>query len=432
MAQEGQAGARTSNGQRGVPTVSRVEGDTIIELVFDGEKRETALAVSRFGGLWNIEREVVISGETLVPYSPNNNLIRTGCVLLPSKPVHHGDKQELIADIEAYLAKYLRVSALFRRIAAHYVLLSWVYDAFNELSYLRLQGDFGTGKTRGLLTIGSILYKPFFASGASTVSPIFHILETFGGSLILDESDFRFTDHTSELVKILNNGTTRGLPVLRTIQNQTKELNPRAFRVFGPKIVAMRGSYDDPGLESRFISEQMVSRDLPPEIPIHLPTALREDALILRNRLLHFRFCALFSTKIDAGLPRGELSPRVGQIALPLLSIIDDSRLRGEVVAMLAKERTQFMENSRDRLNATVATVLQKLLRRDGAVAVSIGEVTKAVNAESGTMQYTTKHIGNVIRTHLRLSTRKTDGVFVVERDALPEIDARLLGRVDR
>lgn len=54
-------------------------------------------------------------------------------------------------------------------IAAHYVLLTWVYDAFSDLAYLRFRGDFGTGKTRALLTIGSLCYKPFFASGASTV-----------------------------------------------------------------------------------------------------------------------------------------------------------------------------------------------------------------------------------------------------------------------
>jgi hypothetical protein len=30
--------------------------------------------------------------------------------------------------------------------------------------------------------------------------------------------------------------------------NQQREFNPQAFHVFGPKIVAMRGSYDDKGL----------------------------------------------------------------------------------------------------------------------------------------------------------------------------------------
>ena len=164
-----------------IPTVSRVCADgTLIELVYDRATRKTALAVSRFGGLWNIEQEVRIeTGETLVPYSARNNLIANDCVLLPSHPVEYGLREELLADIRAFLHRYVDLSPLFEQIAAHYVLLTWVHDAFNELPYLRLRGEYGTGKTRGLMAIGSLCYRPFFASGASTVSPIFHTLNSF-------------------------------------------------------------------------------------------------------------------------------------------------------------------------------------------------------------------------------------------------------------
>ncbi len=318
----------------GTPAVARVAQDTIIELVYDADQRKTGLAVSRHGGLWNIEQEVRIHiGETLIPYSPRNNLIAHDCVLLPSKPEHHGDKVELLADIRAFLHRYVDLSPLYEQIAAHYILLTWVHDVFNELPYLRLRGEYGTGKTRGLLAIGSLCYRPFFASGASTVSPIFHTLDRFGGTLILDEADFRFSDATSEIVKILNNGNVKGMPVLRTIQNRDKEFNPRAFRVFGPKIIAMRGSYDDPALESRFLTEDMGLRPLRQDIPISLPHALKEEALALRNRLLHFRFCHLFDTKPDTSALLAGVEPRVNQIALPLLSLVDDCVLRAEIGA---------------------------------------------------------------------------------------------------
>ena len=150
----------------------------------------------------------------------------------------------------------------FENVGTHYVLLTWLYDAFNELPYLRLRGDYGSGKTRALLTIGSLCYKGFFASGASTVSPIFHTLDAFRGTLIFDEADFRFSDERAEIVKILNNGNVSGLPVLRTMMNRQREFNPQAFQVFGPKIVATRGRYDDKGLESRFLTEEMGSRRL--------------------------------------------------------------------------------------------------------------------------------------------------------------------------
>lgn len=404
------------------PTVSRVLGDTIVELVYDPKKRKTALAISRFGGLWNIEGELRVSVETYVPYSAHNNLIRTECVLLPSEPVHHGDKTALISAIEAYLCRYVALSPLFLQIAAHYVLLSWVYDAFNELPYLRLQGNFGTGKTRALVTIGSIMYKPFFASGASTVSPIFHILETFAGSLVLDEADFRFTDATNELVKILNNGTTRGLPILRTMQNQHKELNPQAFRVFGPKIVAMRTAYQDRGLESRFVSEDMNAIQLRTGIPLHLPNELRDEALALRNQLLHYRFTNLFSTRLDPTLAAAGLPPRVNQLALPLLSIVDEPRLRRDIQRMIGD---QALARPRERDEIALSAVVIALVEEfdvKTAAFITVGDLAKRVNAMRGDAPYATKYIGHLLRDRLGIPAHKSRGVFVVSRDALPEI----------
>ena len=168
------------------PAVSRVLADgTLIELLYIASKAKTAFAVWRDGG-WTIENEVVIGGERLVPFSPRNNIIRNEVVLLPSQPKEYGSKAELLAQIRTYLHRYLDVTAAFEQIAAHYVLFTWVYDAFNEVPYIRFQGDFGTGKTRALLVLGSICCRAFFASGASTVSPVFHILDAFRGTLILD------------------------------------------------------------------------------------------------------------------------------------------------------------------------------------------------------------------------------------------------------
>jgi hypothetical protein len=252
------------------PTISRTLPDgTLIELLYTSTKSTTSLAICRPDGEISITETFELpTGEHLVPYSPRNNLIASGCVLLPSEVVDFGDLVDLVEEIRSYLHRYVDLSPEFEEIAAYYVLLTWVYDAFNELGYLRLRGTWGSGKTRGLITIGSLCYKPFFASGASTVSPIFHILDAFQGTLVLDEADFRFSDQTAELTKVLNNG----LPVLRTMTNRHRELNPQAFRVFGPKIIAMRESFSDEALESRFITEETGSRPLRSEIPIHLPS----------------------------------------------------------------------------------------------------------------------------------------------------------------
>src|SRR6185369_5606819 len=167
-------------------------------------------------------------------------------------------------------------------------LFSWIYDGFNELPYLRLRGDPGSGKTRFLLTVGSLCYKPMFASGASSVSPLFRIIDAFRGTLIIDEGDFRMSDEKAEIVKILNNGNARGFPVLRTEVTRQREFNPTAYHVFGPKIVATRGYFEDKALESRCLTEEMGLGGLRGDVPISLPEAYKQEALQLRNKLLLF------------------------------------------------------------------------------------------------------------------------------------------------
>ena len=245
--------------QKPVPTVSAVFDDGgILEMVYRPEEKRTVFVVWK-DGEWKFEPSLSVDlFRRLVPYSPNNNLIKNEVVLLPSEPEEYGSEESLLREIQSFIHRYVDVSPLFEKIASYYVLFSWVYDGFNELPYLRVRGDPGSGKTRFLLTIGSLCYKPIFASGASTVSPIFRMLDSFHGTLIVDEGDFRFSDEKAEVVKILNNGNVKGFPVLRSeVSGKGREFNPRAYHVFGPKLVATRGFFDDKALESRFLTEEM-------------------------------------------------------------------------------------------------------------------------------------------------------------------------------
>jgi hypothetical protein len=403
--------------KRTVPTISRVSGDTIIELVYDRDAHTTGLVVSQ-GGKWTTEQKASLDeGEQLVPYAATNNLIQHDCVMLPSEPVEYGGKEALLQDIVAYVHRYVDFSPLFERIAAHYVLLTWVYDAFNELPYLRFQGDYGSGKTRALIALGSIAYKGFFASGASTVSPIFHTLDTFSGTLILDEADLRFSDKTADLVKILNNGTVKGLPVLRTLQNRQKEFNPAAFNVFGPKIIAMRGTFRDQALESRFLTEDMGTRPLRPDIPIQLPDSLKAEALSLRNRLLHFRLTNLFAIRSDPARLVAGVDPRLNQTALSLLSLVDDPDLRDAISNMLrAKQGQLAAERARIAESRTMAVVAQAFASSERET-VPLREITELVNANGDELcePLSPRQVGQILRSR-QVPLRKSHGMIVVAR----------------
>jgi len=273
-----------------IPAVSTVLPDgSLAEMVYRSEENRTLFCVSKAGEL-RYESNLLVSGQRLVPFSPRNNLLTNEVVLFPSEAAEYESEQALVEEIRAFIHRYVDVSPLFQQIASYYVLFTWVYDAFNELPYLRLRGDTGSGKTRFLLTAGSLCYKPIFASGASTVSPLFRILDEFRGTLIIDEGDFRFSDEKAEIVKILNNGNGRGFPVLRSESVRGREFSPRAYSVFGPKLVATRGYFQDRALESRCLTEETGARKLREDIPINLTAEYKREALELRTSCLCFVF----------------------------------------------------------------------------------------------------------------------------------------------
>lgn len=411
------------------PTVSRVLPDgRLIELLYDPDRRATALAMADKDGAIAVHDAIALAdGERLVPYAADNNLIVTGCVLLPSAVGAVTSQSALVAEVQAFLHRYVDLSPVFEAIAAHYVLLTWVYDAFSELPYLRLRGDYGTGKTRALTAIGALCYKPFFASGASTVSPIFHVLDAFGGTLVLDEADFRFSDATAPLSKILNNGNTAGLPVLRTMTNRHKELNPRAFRVYGPKLVAMRHSFADRALESRFLTEETGQRPLRADIPIQTPPELHREALELRNRLLAWRLTQRAAVRPDPERKAAGVDPRLNQTALSLLSLMEDPALRTQVHQEMAREQHRIAAERAASPEGLLVQALVELFAAPAGGRVAVSAVTQAFNRLGGdhrTPPASPRQVGWRLRDQLNLATAKSNGVFVIPASERGKVEA--------
>ncbi len=347
-----------------------------------------------------------------VPIRAQNNLIKHGALLLPSGVGEYGGTGELLADIETYIRRYVFLSDDAIRLSAAYVLLSWVYDAFNEVPYLRFRGDYGTGKTRALMVVGSLTYKAFFASGASSISAIFRTLDAFKGTLIFDEADFRFSDEKAELVKILNNGNVKGFPVLRTHVSHKKEFDPRAFAIFGPKIVGMRRSYEDRALESRFLTIEMEPGHAH-GVPINLPDAQKEEALTLRNKLLAYRLGNRLSIRIDPSLIDPQLEPRMNQILLPLLSVAPDGEVRNSIRDMALALHAGILS---ERGASTEGQIVSVLARQAEGSAPSVSEITR-VFIETYGAEYerpiTNRWIGGVLR-RLGITLYKSNGVVVL------------------
>lgn len=412
--------------QRALPTVShRFPDGTLIELVYDPEMKKTQLAVGGPREPDLHDTYALPDGTRLKPFSASNNLIKHQVLLLASRPEPYGTLADLVQRIDAYLHRYVDVGDAFRTLASYYILLTWVYDAFNELPYLRLRGDYGSGKTRALFVIGSLCHKAFFASGASTISPIFHMLDTFRGTLIFDEADFRFSDEKAELVKIFNNGNVRGFPVLRTAVTPKKEFEPRAFNVFGPKIVAMRRSYEDEALESRFFTEEMGRKALRTDIPISLPDSQRQEALALRNALLWYRFAMLPLLFAHEALVDPTVSPRLNQILVPLLSIIEDEQDREVIRHLVEGQDVVRQAPRRESLEGVLLQVLSECFESKEVLSVSVGALTARLIDRVGETEnrpLTTRYVGYLLRARLGMETVRRQGKYLVFRSALDRL----------
>lgn len=405
--------------QRSVPLVSSVFGDgTILETVYDAAAQRTAFVVSKDGEWHEEESYNPNERQRFVPYSSQNNLIKNEVVLLPSAVEEYGTEEQLLADIQAFIHRYLDVSPLFEKIASYYVLFSWVYDSFNELPYLRMRGTFGSGKTRGLLIIGSLSYKPIFASGASTVSPLFRIIDAFRGTLIIDEGDFRFSDERAEIIKILNNGNAKGFPVLRSEPSIRKgEFDPRAYQVYGPKLVATRGFFEDRALESRCITEEMGQSRLRDDVPINLPSIYKEEALHIRNKLLLFRFRNLHKRTAHESLVDRTIEPRLNQIFVPLLSIIEDQEARKDLQDLARHYNRELILDLGMDVEAQLLDIIRDLLRSPYSQRLAVKDITSLFVDRHGAdyeRKITTKWIGTIIRKKLHLRTAKSNGVYII------------------
>lgn len=403
---------------------ARLDDGQIVEAIRDPQTGKTAFCVGNETEQ-RTEEIVVVKGRRVLPYSRDNNLLRNGVVLLPSGPSEYDSEASLVADIRSYLRRYVEVSPRFETIASYYVLFSWVYDAFNELPYLRLRGEPGTGKTRFLLTVGALCYKPIFASGASTVSPIFRMLDAFGGTLVVDEGDFRMSDEKAEIVKILNNGNGRGFPVLRSDVSKRGEVNPAAFSVYGPKLVATRGYFEDRALESRCVTEEMGQRPLSRHLPVSLVPKYQDEALAIRNKLLMFRFRTLHRAVPDEAHVDLGIEPRLNQIFVPLLSVVEDPRVREEMHALAREFQRDLIADRSFDTEALVAEVIRDL-RKSGVDPLTIGEVTRTFSdrhQEDFERKITPKWVGSIVRRKLRLRTYKAHGTFVIAEEELSRLD---------
>ena len=393
-----------------------------VEMVYDSASHQTGFYIQDETGL-RFEPQLIVKSKVFLPYGPDHPFVKDRVILFAQQPESYGEVAGLIKLVKQYIHRYVDLSEEFELIATHYVLLTWLFDCHTVLGYLRIKGDFGTGKTRFLTVIGSVCYKPIFASGAATVAPLFHLLNDIGGTLVMDESDFHHSNEKSLIAKILNNGNAKGFPVLRCEKTKQHNFTAKAFNVFGPKILACRGAFDDLALESRFLTENAGVRPLRATVPLRLDHKQDEQAQSLRNRLLQFRFDYFKKKQSENNLGAIDaISPRMQQIIRPLLQFMSTDE-QDKVIAWCQQQEGQQLRDRGMELAAQIITVLLTLLKIQSKV--QIGEIRRQVIKEYGDhfdFPPTAKAIGIVVRNTLHLNTSRVNGRYVVDAKEIEKI----------
>lgn len=285
-----------------------------------------------------------------VPY--NSEMVTKKVVLFPNGIMEYQNNRKLLGEIQQFIHKYVDVSEFYEKLSAYYVMFTWVYDNFNTLPYLRVLGDYGSGKTRFLQTAGSICYKPMFAGGATTPSPVFRIIEMFKGTLVLDEADFKASEDWSDIIKILNCGYQAGFPVLRTEETNGKR-EPKAYDCFCPKILATRREFKDKALESRCLTEKVMETSRI-DIPLILDQEFFKEAQQLRNKLLLFRFRHYGKHKVDLTQQDRTIEKRLNQVIIPLYSIIEEEKAKEEIGRFLQEYNKKLIADRGEQWEALV------------------------------------------------------------------------------
>jgi hypothetical protein len=117
-----------------------------------------------------------------VPVGSKFDLPGRGAILLPREAASYGSQADLVASIKRFIHRYADLPEFWEDLSAHYVLMTWMYDRFSAVPYLRFLGEPGTGKTRALQVVGALasFHQSFtkklancaisYSNGGSTIS----------------------------------------------------------------------------------------------------------------------------------------------------------------------------------------------------------------------------------------------------------------------
>lgn len=384
----------------------------LAEMIFDEESGARFVKYDRITGEIEIVDHVIHRNKKIYPFDDE---VAGKVVFLPSSVTEYGTNRQLLEDLRKHIHKYLELDPILETLCAYYIMFSYIVDCFDICAYLRFHGDYGTGKSRALLAIGSVCYKPVMCSGATTASPIFRLMNKYHGTLIMDEADFQHSDATDEIIKIFNQGFMKNNYVLRC---KDKGYETEAFDAYGTKILANRGAWNDKSLESRCITIEMRGRTRQ-DIPINIDLdAFYKESLEIRNKLTLWRFRNFGKKRINEAFRLPNVEDRINQIMLPLASIIEDEMIMAEYAGLIMGMQKRIVSDRTLSFEYNIALAIVSLFKNR---PLSIKEITAQANLELDSQdKIRNSLVGKIMKNKFGFEaqhTNKGNAINITEED---------------
>ncbi|KKM08419.1 hypothetical protein SY88_23815 [Clostridiales bacterium PH28_bin88] len=427
----------------------------LLEYLYDRENGRALLAWRDPDGKVDSGFGVAINGRFYEPYPPND-LMKMGSIHFPSAL---GDKKS-IAELVTYLRMYLKSvyimpSDKLTKLVAYWILETWLYDCFSSTIYLRAMGSAGAGKSEFVLRVGLACYRMMQASGTDTTASLFRAVHRYRGTVLIDEADISYSDTDNEMVKFYNQGAFKGRPIMRTrevtLEDGSKDWETVAYNIYSPKLIGMRKDFKDDAVGTRSLTLKLVTREMPElvaaGIPLNVDEAILAKAQAIRNLLLRFRLEHWQpEIPIDAAWFDLSISPRLNQVAGPLLAIArDDPEQQEDIRQVLRDYYQETILNQSMTMTARIIEALWKIwkypdLRKEmvrvdeeGNSLIKIGDVTRIANEimdemndpdaedtdedvkRSRRTEIKAQRVGRILREELmmQVSDRRRDGFWV-------------------
>jgi hypothetical protein len=413
----------------------------LLEYLYDSKTNKARFAYRDPDGKIGEENELNIGSTRYIPRQPSS-LMKSNGILFASALGGTKSTRELVGIVEAYIHQhYLLDDRSFAKLAAYYVLLTWLYDCFSAIPYLRAVGDYGSGKSQLMLRIGHVCYRMMSTGGAGTAASLFRALDQFRGTAFMDEMDLSDGgDMANDLIKILNLGAMKNNPVWRLDEfvnaSGARDYEVKGYDIYGPKLIAMRGDFRDQAVASRCLTVRLMGKE-PIElkaagVKLHLDEAFFEQSQAIRNLLMRWRL-EHWQPEIPVGEELMDLAvpARLNQVTMPLKAIAQDD-------PELMRDITIFIRSLNDEL------ILERGLGLDARVMEAVVAITEGDQKQWlmegdcgpwGTQKYTLHKYLAKVTNELIDKMNSTDGEQSEDESTLKrkrEVTSHKVGRITR